>query len=38
MIRKPIVLTIAAVILVAVPFTGNAADRLVVGEYFTQLG
>lgn len=36
--RKPIVLTVAALVLAAVPMTVNGADRVVVGEYFTQLG
>jgi len=38
MIRKSIVSTIAAVLFVAAPIIGIGADRVVLGEYFTQSG
>lgn len=38
MTRRSIVLTAATVLIAIAPMTGNGADRIVLGEYFTQLG
>ncbi len=38
MTRRSIVVAIAVVLFVAAPVVGIGADRVVLGEYFTQLG
>lgn len=38
MTRKTILLTAATVLIAIAPMTGIGADRVVLGEYFTQLG